>query len=707
MPKNIVILSDGTGNSSSDLFRTNVWRLYQAVDVSQPERQVAYYHDGVGTESNKYLAAVTGIFGYGMKRGVLDMYMFLCRSYQPGDRIFGFGFSRGSFAIRILMGMVATQGLAPYQGNDAQLAKDARVAYRRFRQGFKLKGPFNFLVTLLRRVRDGFFALWDARSRTVRFRPMPGDNYTIEGSDPDWIHFVGLWDTVDAYGGPIEEITTGIDYWIWPLTMPNQIPSERIQRICHALSLDDERRAFWPRLFREDVVQVRDGERHDPHIGWAPPRRDELQAWHAPDAPPAGLPEIDLERVSQVWFAGMHCDVGGSYPQDGLAHGALAWMMDRANVYGLLIRPLEEAELRRCVNPLDKLNNSRSGFGAYYRYQPRNVRALRRAGSENPLCVEVWNYFLNPIRTCFGWKADPADPVIDPAKPALIHSSVFERIETGINPYAPLAVPARNYRWTDPAGAVHETPYWADPPAAAPPVAVNANAAAPPTAAANAFPPVERVWNLVWARRVTYFLTIFVSLIVALFPVYNHFYQEHRLTYTASAFGKDKLAKPIGWAESVLPSLVGKWTVWAQQAPEVVWVGVILVVLLLGLSSYLELQIRTAMELVWRIRAHRAPQPAWTPTWPASVVANSRAIFHMRYQAWYRELFASLRLCILPTLVVWGPIALLVLWVYPYSQHEKFWKVVIWFALFVLAVNVVCIAWRGLTRRSERPSADD
>ena len=51
MSRNIVLLSDGTGNSSSKLFTTNVWRLYQALDLSDPVRQIAYYDDGVGTYS--------------------------------------------------------------------------------------------------------------------------------------------------------------------------------------------------------------------------------------------------------------------------------------------------------------------------------------------------------------------------------------------------------------------------------------------------------------------------------------------------------------------------------------------------------------------------------------------------------------------------------------------------------------------------------
>ena len=49
MPKNIVLLADGTGNSSASPFKTNVWRLYQAVDIKPPvpgfETQIAYYND--------------------------------------------------------------------------------------------------------------------------------------------------------------------------------------------------------------------------------------------------------------------------------------------------------------------------------------------------------------------------------------------------------------------------------------------------------------------------------------------------------------------------------------------------------------------------------------------------------------------------------------------------------------------------------------
>src|SRR6266849_9989925 len=95
MTKKIALFSDGTGNSSAKAQKTNVWRLFQALDQSN-SAQIAKYDDGVGTSSNKYLAALGGAFGYGLKRNVLDSYKFVCRNYRaaadgvPGDDIYCF-----------------------------------------------------------------------------------------------------------------------------------------------------------------------------------------------------------------------------------------------------------------------------------------------------------------------------------------------------------------------------------------------------------------------------------------------------------------------------------------------------------------------------------------------------------------------------------------------------------------------------------------
>src|SRR5688500_18648722 len=51
-PKSIILFSDGTGNSSAKLFKTNVWRMYEAVDLGPSAEgkrdQISYYDDGVG-----------------------------------------------------------------------------------------------------------------------------------------------------------------------------------------------------------------------------------------------------------------------------------------------------------------------------------------------------------------------------------------------------------------------------------------------------------------------------------------------------------------------------------------------------------------------------------------------------------------------------------------------------------------------------------
>ena len=89
--------------------------MYEAIDfgAASPGRhvQVGYYDNGVGTSNFKPLALLGGIFGIGLQDNVLRLYAFLCRNYQPGDRIYVFGFSRGAFTIRLLVALVADRGV--------------------------------------------------------------------------------------------------------------------------------------------------------------------------------------------------------------------------------------------------------------------------------------------------------------------------------------------------------------------------------------------------------------------------------------------------------------------------------------------------------------------------------------------------------------------------------------------------------------------
>ena len=114
MAKNIVICSDGTGNTAIKGRGTNVFKLFEAVDLNghrtnlSLDAQLAFYDDGVGTTGVTLLKLLGGVAGVGLARNVRQLYRELSRVYDPGDRIFLFGFSRGAFTVRTLAGMIGT-----------------------------------------------------------------------------------------------------------------------------------------------------------------------------------------------------------------------------------------------------------------------------------------------------------------------------------------------------------------------------------------------------------------------------------------------------------------------------------------------------------------------------------------------------------------------------------------------------------------------
>jgi len=77
--RNLIVLSDGTGNSAAKAFKTNVWRLYQALRLGDGS-QVAEFGDGVGTSSITFLRIIGLALGIGVKRNVLNLYRFLCHN---------------------------------------------------------------------------------------------------------------------------------------------------------------------------------------------------------------------------------------------------------------------------------------------------------------------------------------------------------------------------------------------------------------------------------------------------------------------------------------------------------------------------------------------------------------------------------------------------------------------------------------------------
>ena len=73
-----------------------------------------------------------GAFGWGLQRNVLDIYRYACRNYRDGDDIYAFGFSRDAFTVRLVVALVASEGLVR-SATEAELDRKSREAYRAFR----------------------------------------------------------------------------------------------------------------------------------------------------------------------------------------------------------------------------------------------------------------------------------------------------------------------------------------------------------------------------------------------------------------------------------------------------------------------------------------------------------------------------------------------------------------------------------------------
>jgi uncharacterized protein (DUF2235 family) len=593
MSKNIVLLSDGTGNSSSKLFKTNVWRLFQALDLRNPNKQVAFYDNGVGTSSFKWWAAFAGIFGIGLKRNILDIYCFCSRNYREGDRIFGFGFSRGAFTMRVVAGFITTIGLVPYDLNEDELRARAVVAYRQYRKRGTAKTAARYHLHVLRAIRDFF-------SRNLMGKPRFED---IAFAPVRKIEFLGAWDTVDAYGGPIEEIVRAVDYWYWPLSLPDRFMNGKIQRACHALALEDERDAFKPVLWDERYVKAPDGLVPMDH-DWAPPA--------------AATAAIDRERMSQVWFVGVHSDVGGGYPQDGLAHFTLDWMIDRARVYGLELLDEQTRLLVSQVDRFDKLNDSRHGLASYYRYKPRKLADIYQLPPYRFSVREDWHH----IRHIFNERPDPEYEVLrqlangvelserpDPK----IHDAVFERVDACTDGYAPIVIP-RLYEVTDKPGVIEK------------------NRRETPDQALWRVHRQERVWDLVWKRRVAYFVNMLGLSFLLGMPLLQRRYPG---LGAGSPFAF--LVPIVDAAANYLPNLLKPWFDAFRDAPERLFAAALFVGLLSWYGSSLQGRIRDQMRVIWK-----------TPQTPAPEAPDS-GIYRLRNSGTYRSSYYVLKNWILPT----------------------------------------------------------
>ena len=273
--KRIVICADGTWNTPQQTAGggpapTNVPLLWQSVKEWSATKvpQLAYYHPGVGTGGVLDRIA-GGINGVGLRRNILECYRFLVEQYRPGDYLYVFGFSRGAYTVRSLAGLIRNSGIIRRDRFASGPDRDAAIkaAWTMYRHRGASTAP--------------------VAQKAVDFRDWH--------SHPDFrISCIGVWDTVGALGIPVGGPLGWLSrHWFG---FHDVKLSSYVDRAFHAVAVDERRGPFVPTLWEQQ-----------------------------PNAKDVG------QHMEQVWFAGVHADVGGGYSwkERGLANLTLRWMINR------------------------------------------------------------------------------------------------------------------------------------------------------------------------------------------------------------------------------------------------------------------------------------------------------------------------------------------------------------------------------------------
>ena len=321
--KSIVVCSDGTGQYGGMLNPSNVWRTYQALDK---QSQSCIHDDGVGSGGGRAFKMVGGAFGYGISRNLKEIYRFLINRYDPDVEpdLYFFGFSRGAFTVRVLAQMVCMFGIPDMHGKDPEeidkICDRILKSYKKANQEFKESGKSEI-----------------ADEITKKYSTHKSNGVVVDSRK---VHFLGVWDTVEAIGLPLDEFTQAFNE-LFPLKFGDNKPHAEVKHIYQALAIDEERRTFRPKLFDLNDLTPR-----------------------------------EKNRVKQVWFPGCHAHVGGGYSKDQLAFGALVWMIENAENHGLMFDKGMVQAFRAQASYDGSLVDSRIGPRMFYRYGPRRIAKL-------------------------------------------------------------------------------------------------------------------------------------------------------------------------------------------------------------------------------------------------------------------------------------------------------------------------------------------
>jgi uncharacterized protein (DUF2235 family) len=300
--KRLIVCADGTWNKrdrTKNHRNTNVAKLCDAmVQIdSHGVQQYLKYQEGVGT-GPWYDKILGGVTGAGLSANIRECYTWIVDNYAPGDELFFFGFSRGAFTARSIVGLIRNCGILrpEHRGHVSK-------AYDFYRDRSPNKHPRTQVAQIFR----------DTYSRPEK--PI--------------IKCVGVWDTVGSLGipttGPIGKLSRHF------FGFHDMKLSSWVENAFHAVAIDERRKPFRPTLWElkdEDLAESR----------------------------------LAGQRIEQVWFAGVHSNVGGGYPDAQLSDLALRWIMDRAQSCGLELLPEAARHVGNCCG---RLENSMTFY-----YQP-------------------------------------------------------------------------------------------------------------------------------------------------------------------------------------------------------------------------------------------------------------------------------------------------------------------------------------------------
>jgi uncharacterized protein (DUF2235 family) len=368
--KNILIFSDGTGQAGGltpDEKRTNIYKMYRATRCGpdtniNANEQIAFYDPGLGSQPLRGSTLfriwrwLYNVFskatGLGITQNIIDCYAWLLRVYEPGDRIFLFGFSRGAYTVRCLASVLSFCGVPTQMPNGTpirrdiigtnSIAKEAVKKVYQFVSSPKDKAYLKQREELAANYRKKYESDCNGESNVIPF-------------------FIGVFDTVAALGNTrlsigliiisilvligISSVISIFAFSLLSIFLTLFVVSSLIAGICYVathlkFAWGLSKYSWWDRLhFTSWKMKFYDYQLNEKvwyarHALSIDENRADFDRviWGATNSQGPKRPKEYPQWLEQVWFSGNHSDVGGGYPENEsrLSDISLDWMVNAA-----------------------------------------------------------------------------------------------------------------------------------------------------------------------------------------------------------------------------------------------------------------------------------------------------------------------------------------------------------------------------------------